>query len=118
MRYFSTFILQAASCAFMIFWTGVSAVVQFAIAGKIGGYWIGLFIAIGFVDAQIGQRFVYWFIGKYKRPSIIVILLAMVIILAIIGLTINQSITIYESWTTVDDMFSNDNSWTLCSYYQ
>ena len=49
---------QAATCAYMLLWTGWSSIMQFYYFGKIGQDWLCWFLFMGFIDSQIGQRFV------------------------------------------------------------
>ena len=48
---------QAASCAYMIFWTGISAVIQYRYYDLIGWNFILIFGAVGIVDAQYAANF-------------------------------------------------------------
>jgi hypothetical protein len=75
-------------------------------------------MAIGFVDGQIGQRVIYHFINKYKRPSIMVLCLGTIIALACMALTIYQSLGLYTSWTTTAEMFAIETAWATCAYWQ
>lgn len=109
--------VQAATSAYMVFWTGLSATFQYKYYNKISWNWILILVSIGFIDAQIGQRFINWYIKKYKRPSIIILILAMIIGIAIVALTIQQSIHIAHTWKGLEERFTYNLAWTKCAYY-
>jgi len=109
---------SAASCAFMIFWTGLSAVIQYYFQGQFAWQWLVIFGSAGLVSGQVGQRAVYHAIKKSSRPSFIVFVLGAIILLALALMTINSSIDLASDWTTAPEMFAVDTSWTLCSYYE
>jgi len=106
--------VSAASCAYMIFWTGLSAVVQYYLIGAFGWQWLAVFGAAGLISGQIGQRGVYYAIKKYKRPSVLIFILGFIIILAVVLMTVSESILLAREWTTTEDMFALDTSWTEC----
>jgi len=77
----------SSSCAFMILWTAVSGVVQYAFAGKLGWEFILYGVVVGFVSGQIGQRGVDHMLRKSGRPSYVIFLLGSIVLFACIAMT-------------------------------
>merc|ERR1719324_1143474 len=76
----------SSSCAFMILWTAVSGVVQYAFAGKLGWQFILYGIAVGFVSGQLGQRGVDHMLKKSGRPSMVIFLLGGIVLVACVAM--------------------------------
>jgi uncharacterized membrane protein YfcA len=77
----------SSSCAFMILWTAISGVVQYAMAGKLGLQFILYGIVVGFVSGQLGQRGVDSMLKKFGRPSYVIFLLGGIVATACIAMT-------------------------------
>lgn len=75
-----------SSCAFMILWTACSGVIQYYYAGKLGWKFLCYFAFFGFISGQIGQQLVNRVLRRTGRPSIVVLLLGSIILLACIAM--------------------------------
>ena len=106
--------VSAASCVYMLFWTGFSAVVQYYLEGAFAWQWLVLFGCTGMISGQIGQRVVYFAMRKTRRPSLLVFLLGAIIVVAVLLLSISEGITLSQTWTTTSEMFAVDLTWTRC----
>ena len=101
--------IAKSSCAFMILWTGMSGVIQYAMADKLGWQLALYFVIVGYFSGQIGQRALKRVIQATGRESIVVLLLGSIIGLACISMVVTGSITIsskaecgnYDFWTPV-----------------
>jgi uncharacterized membrane protein YfcA len=62
----------AATSTYMILFTSLSAVVQFAVLGRIIWDYAGVYCVIGFVSAIVGQSVLSYIVKKYNKTSIIV----------------------------------------------
>lgn len=99
--------IAKSSCAFMILWTGMSGVIQYAMADKLGWQLALYFVVVGYFSGQIGQRALKKVIQATGRESIVVLLLGSIIGLACISMVVTGSITIsskaecgnYDFWT-------------------
>ncbi|KAF1330829.1 Membrane protein, partial [Globisporangium splendens] len=75
--------VQSATASYMILFTSSSTTLQFAIAGQFPGSlqydYVAWFAFVGFLGGLCGQKVVAYLVKKYKRESIMVYLLAVVI---------------------------------------
>merc|ERR1711998_415695 len=105
-----------SSCAFMILWTGLSGVAQYAMAGKLGWRLALYAVGVGYCSGQIGQRALKSVIKSTGRESIVVLLLGGIIGLACVSMVVTGSITInkkagcgnYDFWTPTTEEFGCD----------
>jgi len=105
-----------SSCAFMILWTGLSGVIQYAMADKLGWQLALYFVCVGYCSGQIGQRGLKSVIKATGRESIVVLLLGGIIGLACVSMVVTGSITIskkaecgnYDFWTPTVKEFGCD----------
>jgi len=108
-----------SSCAFMILWTGLSGVIQYWMADKLGWQLALYFIVVGYFSGQIGQRGLKKVIKATGRESIVILLLGSIIGLACVSMVVTGSISIsskadcggYDFWTPSTDEFQ-------CSYFE
>jgi len=98
----------SSSCAFMILWTAVSGVVQYAFAGKIGWQFILYGVVVGFVSGQIGQRGVDRMLKKSGRPSYVIFLLGGIVLVACIAMTCTGTYKFIKGIAEGDDLFVFD----------
>jgi len=77
----------SSSCAFMILWTALSGVVQYAFAGKLGWQFILYGVVIGLVSGQMGQQLVDTALKKSGRPSMVIFLLGGIVLAACVVMT-------------------------------
>mmetsp|Transcript_8684 Transcript_8684/g.15496 ORF Transcript_8684/g.15496 Transcript_8684/m.15496 type:complete len:481 (+) Transcript_8684:337-1779(+) len=108
-----------SSCAFMILWTGLSGVIQYWMADKLGWQLALYFIMVGYCSGQIGQRGLKQVIKATGRESIVILLLGGIIGLACISMVVTGSISIdqkaqcgdYDFWTPSVEEFG-------CKYFE
>jgi len=104
----------SASCAFMILWTALSGVVQYAFAGKLGWQFILYGIVVGFVSGQIGQRGVDHMLKKSGRPSYVIFLLGGIVLVACIAMTCTGTYKLIKGLADGDDIFVFDTYDLTC----
>jgi uncharacterized membrane protein YfcA len=98
----------SASCAFMILWTALSGVVQYAFAGKLGWQFILYGIVVGFVSGQIGQRGVDAMLKKSGRPSFVIFLLGGIVLVACVAMSCTGTYKLITGLSEGNDMFVFD----------
>jgi uncharacterized membrane protein YfcA len=64
--------IVSATATYMILFTSLSAVVQFAVLGRIIWDYAGAYCVIGLVSAIVGQSILSYIVKKYNKTSIIV----------------------------------------------
>jgi uncharacterized membrane protein YfcA len=74
----------AATSTYMILFTSLSAVVQFAVLGRIIWDYAGVYCVIGFFSAIVGQSLLSYIVKKYNKTSIIVFCIVAVISCSVI----------------------------------
>merc|ERR1711918_223804 len=99
--------IAKSSCAFMILWTGMSGVIQYAMADKLGWQLALYFICVGYCSGQIGQRGLKSVIKATGRESIVVLLLGGIIGLACVSMVVTGSITINKKQGAVITTFGH-----------
>jgi uncharacterized membrane protein YfcA len=78
--------VSVATSAFLVLSTSSSSVVQYAVLGRLPwdyGLW---FAGMGLLSSILGQALLYWGVRRYKRPSFIVIGVALTIMVSTSGL--------------------------------
>jgi len=108
-----------SSCAFMILWTGLSGVIQYWMADKLGWQLALYFVVVGYCSGQIGQRGLKKVIKATGRESIVILLLGSIIGLACVSMVVTGSISIsekaecggYDFWTPSTGEFA-------CKYFE
>lgn len=98
----------SSSCAFMILWTAISGVVQYAFAGKIGWQFILYGIGVGLISGQCGQRFVDAALKKTGRPSYMIFLLGGIVCVACLSMTGTGIYKLIEGVQNEDKIFEFD----------
>jgi uncharacterized membrane protein YfcA len=83
-----------ASTGFMILFTALSGTVQYLALGKLPWRYALWFGSIGAIGGQTGQRVVESLIDRTGRPSIVVILLACIIGIAVIIMAASGSVNV------------------------
>jgi uncharacterized membrane protein YfcA len=71
--------VSAATAAFMIFFTSLTATITYASFGLVKWDWAGLFFVLGFVFTSIGQEMVIHYIASTGRKSVIVFIIAIIV---------------------------------------
>jgi uncharacterized membrane protein YfcA len=71
--------IVAATSTYMILFTSLSAVVQFAVLGRIIWDYAGVYCVIGFISAIVGQSVLSYIVKKYNKTSIIIFCIVAVI---------------------------------------
>lgn len=107
----------SSSCAFMILWTAVSGVVQYAFAGKLGWQFILYGVAVGFISGQLGQMFVDSMLKKLGRPSMVIFLLGSIVLVACISMTISGIVKVIFAVADGAPLFEFDTSGFVCNYH-
>eukprot|EP00746_Dinoflagellata_sp_MGD_P000006 gnl/MRDRNA2_/MRDRNA2_100015_c0_seq1.p1 gnl/MRDRNA2_/MRDRNA2_100015_c0~~gnl/MRDRNA2_/MRDRNA2_100015_c0_seq1.p1 ORF type:complete len:518 (-),score=103.25 gnl/MRDRNA2_/MRDRNA2_100015_c0_seq1:195-1748(-) len=98
----------SSSCAFMILWTAVSGVVQYAFAGKLGWQFILYGIVVGFISGQLGQRGVDRMLQKTGRPSLVVFLLGGIVLVACLAMSCTGTYKLIKGISDGEDIFAFD----------
>merc|ERR1712032_570952 len=98
----------SSSCAFMILWTALSGVVQYAFAGKLGWQFILYGVVIGLVSGQLGQQLVDAALKRSGRPSFVIFLLGGIVLLACVAMTCTGIYKLVLGIVEGDEIFKFD----------
>jgi len=98
----------SSSCAFMILWTALSGVVQYAFAGKLGWQFILYGIVVGLVSGQMGQQLVDSALRRTGRPSLVIFLLGGIVLAACVVMTISGIVKVIIAVMDNEDIFVFD----------
>jgi len=98
----------SSSCAFMILWTAISGVIQYALADKIGWEFILYGVLVGLISGQCGQRFVDTALKKSGRPSYVIFLLGGIVCVACVSMTGTGIYKLIDAISSGDNFFSLD----------
>merc|ERR1712032_152658 len=98
----------SSSCAFMILWTALSGVVQYAFAGKLGWQFILYGVIVGLVSGQMGQQLVDAMLKKSGRPSFVIFLLGGIVLSACVVMTITGIVKLITGIMDGEELFKFD----------
>jgi len=96
----------SSTCAFMILWTAISGVIQYAVAGYLGWQFIIFGVLIGFISGQLGQRLVDAALKKTGRPSMVVFLLGGIVLAACVSMTISGIVKLIDATGKGEEIFT------------
>lgn len=89
--------VAAATSSYMIFFTSLSSIIQFAVLRLIMWDYGSLFAVVGLLASFVGQTALSWLVNRYQKRSYIIWCIVAVIAVSVILLTVTGGINLAAS---------------------
>lgn len=98
--------VSTATTGFMLLFTGFAGTTEYLTVGRLPWRYLLWFGSLGVIGAQMGQRFVKRLISRSGRPSIVVLLLGGVILLAVTCMTAIGIVNVVHATSSGEDIWA------------